>query len=62
MTAMRLPDGVDIVNLKSRLYEQHRIEIPLFEWNGMKLIQASDQGYNTHKDMETLPGALGSEI
>jgi len=62
MAAMRLPDDMDVVNLKSRHYEQYRIEIPLFEWNGMKIIRASYQGYNTRKDMETLLGVLGIEI
>jgi len=49
---------VDLVELKNRLYNEHRIEVPVHEWNGNKLIRVSVQGYNTRKDLETLRKAL----
>ena len=38
MFAARLPVETDIVALKLRLYEDFRVEVPLIEWNGHKLI------------------------
>ncbi len=35
----------NIITLKSRLYEEFWIEVPLLEWNGYKLIRVSVQGY-----------------
>jgi isopenicillin-N epimerase len=57
MAAIRLPP-VDLAKLKSRLYEEHRIEVPLIEWNRQQFIRVSFQGYNTEKDMETLVDAI----
>jgi isopenicillin-N epimerase len=62
MAAMLLPNGVDIIKLKSYLYDRYHIEIPLFEWNGMKIIRASFQGYNTQQDLEVLLDALKNEL
>jgi isopenicillin-N epimerase len=62
MASMRIPDDVDITSLKSILYERYRIEIPLFDWGGLKLIRVSYQGYNTRKDMKTLLDALDAEL
>lgn len=58
MTAAPLPAGTDIVHLKSRLYDEHRIEVPLSDWNGNKLIRVSVQGYNTKRDIDKLLKAL----
>ncbi len=53
-----LPASIDIPLLKTRLYDEYRVEVPLIEWNGHKLIRVSVQGYNTKKDIDCLLGAL----
>lgn len=58
LAAAPLPQDVDIAVLKSRLYDEYKIEIPLIEWNGRKLIRVSVQGYNTKKDIDRLISAL----
>lgn len=58
MTVSTLPGDVDIVNLKQRLYAEYRVEIPLIDWHGNKLIRLSVQGYNSKRDMDKLLAAL----
>jgi isopenicillin-N epimerase len=58
MISAVLPVGTDIVALKEFLYEESRIEVPLIEWNGKKLIRISIQGYNSREDVDTLMTAL----
>ena len=58
MATASLPPEVDIVTLKSRLYDKYRIEVPLMDWNGRKLMRISIQGYNTQRDAEHLLEAL----
>ena len=53
-----LPAETDIVTLKARLYDEFRLEVPLVEWNGNKLIRVSVQGYNTKRDIDKLCRAL----
>ena len=66
-----LPADTDIASLKKRLYDEHRIEVPLVEWFpspivgegagvrvGNKLIRVSVQGYNTQRDVDKLCHAL----
>lgn len=53
-----LPQDTDPVQLKIRLYDEYRIEVPVLEWNGNKLIRVSVQGYNTRLDVNRLYGAL----
>jgi isopenicillin-N epimerase len=57
MCAVRLPD-VDLPTLKTRLYDEFHIEVPVFNWNGMPLIRISIQGYNNQADADTLVEAL----
>jgi len=45
-----------------RLYDQHRIEIPVAEHNGRRLIRASFQGYNDEADLERLKAALAASV
>ena len=58
MVAALLPSETDILILKKYLYEEHRIEVPLIEWNEYKLIRVSVQGYNTVSDIDMLIMAL----
>jgi isopenicillin-N epimerase len=62
MVAVPLPVETDIVALKSRLYNDYRLEIPLVEWNGRKFIRVSVQGYNTGEDIDALIMALREVI
>lgn len=59
LVSVPLPDAIDLVGLKTRLYKDYRIEVPLILWNGLKLIRVSVQGYNTRQDVRKLFGALG---
>jgi len=71
MIAAPLPADADIAALKTRLYDEYRIEAPLIEWcpspiagegqgvrEGNKLIRVSVQGYNTKRDIDKLCRAL----
>lgn len=60
MAVATLPADSDLVALKSRLYDEHRIEIPLIAWNEKKLIRLSVQGYNSRRDMDKLLSALNA--
>ncbi len=58
MIVATLPADTDLAALKARLYNEHRVEIPVIDWNEKKLIRLSVQGYNTKRDMDTLLFAL----
>lgn len=55
--AARLPD-VDVPGLKTRLYEEYRIEVPVLRWQDQPFIRVSIQGYNTRQDADALLAAL----
>ncbi len=40
------------------LYDAHRIEIPILNWNGRPVMRLSVQGYNTAEEVEALLAAL----
>ena len=48
----------DLPMLKSRLYGEYKIEVPLIEWQDCHLVRISIQGYNTQADVEALLDAL----
>jgi isopenicillin-N epimerase len=48
----------DPVILKSRLYDEYRIEIPVIQWQDRQFIRISIQGYNDQADVDTLIQAL----
>jgi isopenicillin-N epimerase len=58
MFAAQLPDSIDVLKFKTRLYDKYRIETPVHEWNEKKLIRISIQGYNTEEDIKALINAL----
>ena len=60
LAAAPLPADTDLKLLKERLYDDYRVEIPLIEWNGNRLIRISVQGYNTKRDVDTLIRALSN--
>ncbi len=46
--------------LKSRLYDEFRIEIPLTQWQGRQFVRISIQGYNSRADVDALVDALNA--
>jgi isopenicillin-N epimerase len=58
MITALLPPETDILELKKYLYNKQRIEVPLIDWNGKKLIRVSVQGYNRTKDIDALIKSL----
>lgn len=59
MAATPLPNSVNVIELKKRLYDEYGVEVPLVEWNGRKLIRISIQAYNTERNTSQLLEALG---
>jgi len=59
MATLRLPADAP-ADLKERLYDDHRIEIPVSAHDGNRFIRASFQGYNDIADLERLRSALAS--
>ena len=43
-----------------RLYEEHRVEVPVYEWEGRRLLRVSIGPYNDQEDVERLVTALAS--
>ena len=60
--ATLLPDASDMSALKTCLYNEYRIEVPLILWNDRKFIRVSVQGYNTRRDVEKLVETLGEVV
>ena len=56
--AAELPPECKPDKLQSWLYENHKIEIPIIDWEGRWFIRPSVQGYNTEGDLELLVSAL----
>jgi isopenicillin-N epimerase len=44
--------------VKRRLYDDYRVEVPVFDWNGHSLVRASFQAYNDENDLDRLMMAL----
>jgi isopenicillin-N epimerase len=59
MVTLRLPDDAP-PDLKERLYDEYRIEIPVAERPDGRFIRASFQGYNDDADFERLRDALAA--
>ncbi len=45
--------------LARRLYDEHRVEVPVYEWEDTTLLRASIGPYNDESDVERLVEALG---
>jgi isopenicillin-N epimerase len=59
MATFELP-ACDAGELKRRLYDEYRVEVPIIEWGGRQFVRVSVQGYNTREDVEALVEALGA--
>ena len=51
-------DHPDPAELKRRLYDEHRIEVPIFETSHGWVLRVSVQGYNDGSDLQALAAAL----
>lgn len=57
MFAAELPP-CDLGALKARLYDEHRVEVPVIRWGGRCFIRVSFQAYNDRPDADALVDAL----
>lgn len=48
----------DLATLKTRLYDEYQIEVPLTEWQEQQFIRISVQAYNSQGDIDALVEAL----
>ena len=48
----------DLSTLKTRLYDEYGIEVPVVQWQDRQFIRISIQGYNTQEDIDALLQAL----
>ena len=48
----------DLAVLKSRLYDEHKIEVPFIQWQDRHFVRISIQGYNSPADVDALVDAL----
>ncbi len=60
MALAPLPPGTDATALKTRLYDDYRVEIPTIQWQDRPFIRISIQGYNTTADVDALMAALSA--
>ena len=51
-----------MAELKTSLYDRHRVEVPVQRWDDRPLVRASFQGYNDERDLDALLGALRTEL
>lgn len=58
MVSIRLPD-LNVEELKIKLYDLYKIEVPVFLWNSNPYIRVSFQAYNDDRDLNVLIYALG---
>jgi isopenicillin-N epimerase len=58
MLAFRLPAGVDAATPRRRLWQEHRIEIPIVERPDCLLLRTSTHFYNTEAEVDRLAEAL----
>jgi isopenicillin-N epimerase len=61
MVTTELPE-CDHEQLKRRLYDEHRVEIPVQRFDGRPILRAAFQGYNDDSDLEALLVALRAEL
>ena len=58
MGTLPIPRVKDLLELKSRLLNEYKIEIPYIEWDNHQYLRLSVQGYNTLDDINRLVHAL----
>jgi isopenicillin-N epimerase len=60
MRGFALPEGIDGAQLKKRLYDEHRIEVPIVETRNGWTMRVSVQAYNDEADLDALASAFRS--
>lgn len=58
LVALPLPP-CDAAMLKTRLYDEYRIEVPIVTWQDRQFVRLSLQAYNSKADVDALVQALG---
>ena len=61
MFTARLPEGIPD-RLRDKMWEDHRIEIPIYTWNDQPLVRVSVQAYNTPEHMDRMVSAIAAYI
>jgi len=61
MRAVELPP-CDPAELWRRLYEEHRVEVPVYEWRGRRVLRFSIGPYNDEGDVDRLVHALRESL
>jgi isopenicillin-N epimerase len=59
MVSLQLPEDVP-ADLQERLFDEYRIEVPVFERERPQLLRVSFQAYNDESDLEQLKAALNA--
>ncbi|MRS03219.1 aminotransferase class V-fold PLP-dependent enzyme, partial [bacterium] len=58
MVTLPVPDNYPAAELKLRLMDDYKIEIPVIEWGNRLFLRLSVQAYNTQQDLDRLVQAL----
>ncbi len=59
MAVSQLPEGIDPAGLKTRLYDDYRVEVPITrQGTSRHFVRVAIQGYNTQSDADALVTAL----
>jgi isopenicillin-N epimerase len=59
MRAVELPPG-DAPKLWRRLYEEFRVEVPVYEWDDRRILRVSIGPYNDEEDVGRLVSGLAA--
>ena len=60
LAVVRLPAGIDPIVVKQRLYDEHRIEVPVHRFGDDVLLRISVAPYTVGDDVDALVDALRS--
>jgi isopenicillin-N epimerase len=60
LVSVRLPDDIDPLLLKARLFDEFRIEVALPVWNEQHFVRVSFAAHNTEADSDALLAAFGA--
>jgi isopenicillin-N epimerase len=58
LASIRLPQATDVNELKARLFDEHRIEVPVHGWNDQPFVRVSFTAHTTEADSDALVAAL----
>jgi len=62
LASIRLPDYIDPIALKKRLFDEFRVEAPLPVWSGQPFIRVSFAACNTEADSDAVVAALKATL